>query len=235
MRESLFHFKKFSCHHGLGSIKIGVDAVLIGAWADVNDVGHALDVGTGCGVIALMLAQRNDTALIEAIDIDADAIRQAEQNFAASPWSERLKASLERYNDITIRQYDLIISNPPYFDSGITHPETSRLVARHQSELSPWELLRHGVELLADNGRIALIIPADQMEELIEAATEIGLNLWRCTRVKGHANAPIKRALLEFGKIPTATPEETMLTLETAPGQPTMEYRRLCKDFYLKF
>ncbi|MGM9816584.1 MAG: tRNA1(Val) (adenine(37)-N6)-methyltransferase [Lepagella sp.] len=235
MRESLFHFKKFSCHHGLGSIKIGVDAVLIGAWANVSHVEHALDVGTGCGVIALMLAQRNDTALIDAIDIDADAIGQANQNFKESPWSDRLKASLERYNDILLKQYDLIISNPPYFDSGITHPDSSRLVARHQSELSPWELLRHGVELLADNGRIALIIPADQMGELVEAAKEIGLNLWRCTRVKGHADAPIKRALLEFGKSPTATPEETLLTLETAPGQPTEEYRRLCKDFYLKF
>ena len=113
MRESLFHFKKFSCHHGLGSIKIGVDAVLIGAWADVSHVVHALDVGTGCGVIALMLAQRNDTALIDAIDIDADAIGQANQNFKESPWSDRLKASLERYNDILLKQYDLIISHPP--------------------------------------------------------------------------------------------------------------------------
>ncbi|MGN0237620.1 MAG: tRNA1(Val) (adenine(37)-N6)-methyltransferase [Lepagella sp.] len=235
MRDSLFHFKKFSCHHGLGSIKIGVDAVLIGAWADVSDVEHALDVGTGCGVIALMLAQRNETALIDAIDIDADAIGQAIKNFKESPWSDRLKASLERYNDILLKHHDLIISNPPYFDSGITHPDSSRLVARHQSELSPRELLRHGVDLLSDHGRIALIIPADQADDLVNDAKRIGLCLRRVTLVRGHIDAPIKRALLEFCNYPVVTPLENILTLETAPGQPTDQYRQLCKDFYLKF
>lgn len=216
-------------------MKIGVDAVLLGAWADVSGSRRILDAGTGCGVIAMMCAQRNADALVEAIDIDAASVEEANANFSLSPWPERLKARLEDFSAISRCDYDLIVSNPPYFNSGITDPDTPRLVARHQGTLSPAELIKRGSLHLAQSGRLAMIVPADQHRELVDVARRAGLFTRRSCLVRGHAGAPAKRILLEFSRLPVAAPEERELILETAPNVPTEEYRTLCKDFYLKF
>ncbi|MDE6393604.1 MAG: methyltransferase [Muribaculaceae bacterium] len=237
MRKSVFRFKLFECSHARASMKIGVDAVLIGAWADTDCARRILDVGTGCGVIALMCAQRNAVANVTAIDIDADSVDEARDNFMASPWSSRLDARLEDFNGISEQKFDLIVSNPPYFDSGVYSPDSPRLVARHQNDLSPASLLRKGSCMLSSDGKIAIIVPSSRFEELCGVAASVGLRLTRAQFVRGHEAAPVKRVLMEFSRsgIAVSAASIPVLTLETHPGQPTEAHRRLCKDFYLKF
>lgn len=241
-RKTVFRFKKFECSHSRSSMKIGVDAVLIGAWADVRGVKSILDVGTGCGVIALMCAQRNPSAIIEAIDIDPCSIEEAAENFEASPWSERLSARLSDFNDLKHESYDLIISNPPYFNAGIDSPDSRRLVARHEDSLSPSRLLSKGAELISESGRIAMVIPAERLETVMSEASKASLFIRRLCRVKGHENAPIKRILVEFSKEKSVAGEghcscvnPELLVLEEAPGVPTQDHRLLCQPFYLYF
>ncbi|MDE6006378.1 MAG: methyltransferase [Muribaculaceae bacterium] len=251
-RNSVFRFKQFECSHSKSSMKIGVDAVLIGAWAGIKGVRTILDVGTGCGIIALMCAQRNADAQIEAIDIDADSIAEAIENFNASPWRERLNARVVDFNSYAHQKFDLIISNPPYFKSGIDAPLSPRLKARHEDTLSPAVLLTKGAELLTDAGRIAMVLPADRLEAASSAARSAGLSVMRLCKVKGHMDAPVKRVLVEFARVKkpngtvdhkeTSCPEETLapvdpefLILEESPGVPTSAHRTLCADFYLYY
>lgn len=237
MRETKFRFKHFDCEHGRSSMKIGVDAVLLGAWADMTGKS-ILDVGTGCGVIALMCAQRNSDARIKAIDIDPESIKEAERNFQRSPWSSRLCSYQLSYESVVNESFDLIISNPPYFNSGIEHPDSSRLIARHQSVLNPAFLLIHGSDLLNERGRISLIVPYGQKEELLKTAQLAGLTLRRACKVKGHFNAPFKRIMMEFYKGEIQHNFDLQieeLYLEDPIGTPSYQYRALCKDFYLKF
>lgn len=235
MRNAEFRFKKFSCFHGKSAMKIGVDAVLIGAWTDVTGCNSILDVGTGCGVISLMCAQRNNTANIVGIDIDENSIDEAMTNFERSPWADRLSASLVSFNEVEISNLDLIISNPPYFDSGVSEGLSSRLKARHQAELSPKILIDKGKSLLSDTGRIAMVVPAEQYDELVSFAENVNMKLKRVCYVKGHPNAPIKRVLLEFTKSAVDVTLVEHLTLESSVNFPTDQHRALCKDFYLKF
>lgn len=242
MRKSVFRFKKFECVHGSGSMKIGVDAVLTGAWADIGNASNILDVGTGCGVIALMCAQRNSGAKIHAIDIDEASVAEARYNFEHSPWSERLSLEMVPFGEpgecgeYGTLKYDLIVSNPPYFDSGIVNPDSARLKARHQDELSPEVLIVKGCGMLSPKGRIAMIVPFGQEIHLRDVAEGIGLSLSRMCYVKGHPEAPVKRVLLEFMDSDAVDGLQiSNLTLELSPGMPSDEHRLLCKDFYLKF
>ena len=237
MRKSFFRFKKFACSHGAGSMKIGVDAVLIGAWADVSGARRIIDVGTGCGVIALMCAQRNQASDILAIDVDDSSVMEARENFSRSPWSGGLEARREDFNHISLKDVDLIISNHPYFNSGISSPDTPRLMARHQSDLSPHVLLTKGKDMLSEKGRISMIIPAERMEEVLDTAHSSCLHMVRALYVKGHPKAPVKRILMEFGNSEEDIEIEDIpvMVLETADGQPTPGHHQLCKDFYLKF
>ncbi len=264
MSKDVFRFKHFECRHSRSSMKIGVDAVLVGAWADVSCARTILDVGCGCGVIAMMCAQRAAVANICAIDIDRSSVVEAEANFAASPWSSRLHARcvdfnyLDKYNMPDIlhaADVDLIISNPPYFDDGIRNPSSSRLVARHQAGLNPYILIERADELLSKSGLVAMVVPDSQFLDLVRCAFDNRLALRRACRVKGHPGAPVKRVLLEFcredvyadsnnkyvlgancaRKIDDLHESLPLLTLESAPGTPTDEHRKLCADFYLKF
>ncbi|MDE7181018.1 MAG: methyltransferase [Muribaculaceae bacterium] len=237
-RKSIFRFKQFECRHQASSMKIGVDAVLVGAWARVEECRRILDVGTGCGVIALMCAQRNPEAIIDAIDIDAPSVAEAYENFRNSPWAARLNALNVSFENLSANSYDLIISNPPFFNSGVENPDSPRLKARHEAELSPANLLSKGKDMLTDRGRIAMILPHDRGEEIIAEARNFNLSLLRLCEIKGHEKAPFKRLLLEFGSYDNRTSnkrEETQLILELSAGQPTEEYRELCKQFYLYF
>lgn len=252
-KEVVFRFKKFNMSHGLSSMRIGVDAVLLGAWCDVRDVGSVLDVGTGCGVIALMIAQRLPYGEIEGIDIDLPSVEEASKNFNSSPWKNRCHVShtdfltyVKTYKDYRTEKYkngiDLIISNPPYFDSGVTTYTNSRILARHQcADLSPLLLLREGVRVLSHKGRIAIIVPTDVGKSLEDKAESYGLTMIRRCYVRGHEKAPYKRVLMEFGQYENYQNEEmphsntTFLTLEERAGVPTEDYKKLCKEFYLKF
>lgn len=235
-KKGIFQFKQFSCHHYRSAMRIGVDGVLTGAWCDVTG-NRILDVGTGCGLIALMCAQRNHDALIDAVEIDEASVAEARGNFRESPWSDRLnvmQCSFMDYNPDV--RYDLIVSNPPYFNSGVDADESSRMRARHEGELSPALILQHGRDLLTPTGRIAMIVPYLRAGEIIEEAGNVPMALRRRTDVKGNPTAPHKRTLLEFSVADaSAGPQCDRLILEESIGVPTAAHRALCHDFYLKF
>lgn len=240
----MFRFKHFSVSHSRSSMKVGVDGVLIGCWADAVGASRILDVGTGCGVIALIMAQRCPAASIVGIDIDAPSVEEAEENAARSPWSERVEIIKASFPDdfvsggLQCQRFDLIVSNPPYFNSGVTSATTPRELARHQGVLSPSSLLSGGRQILNEGGGVAMVVPAEIADGAEADAVKLGYTLSRKCLVRGHGNAPWKRVLLQWRLADgrnQSSPEEERLTLEVSPGVPTDEYRRLCKDFYLKF
>lgn len=238
MKERLFRFKQFAVRHRDSAMKVGVDAVLVGSWADVNGVHAALDVGTGCGVIALAVAQRAPQAFVSAVEIDEPSAKEAGENFAASPWSGRLRVVCADFRVMlgANERYDLIVSNPPFFDSGVDSVLSSRMAARHVGCLSPAELLRSGADHLTDSGRIALICTAAQKDVIALAAAGCGLHLRRMTMVRGAADKPTKRVLAEYCRdAPDAPVVVGELVIEAAPGIYTEQYRRLTADFYLDF
>ncbi len=246
-----FRFKRFEVQHAQSAHKVGVDGVLVGLLAPVpssTEYLRILDVGCGCGIISLILAQRLvDLGLdfyVTALDIDSASVFEAERNFLNSDWASHLCSVRWSFDGVPAgAKLDLVVSNPPYFDAGVTNPETRREVARHNGELSPETLIDRSPEILRENGRLAMIVPADRCEELIERARSKNLSLTRRIDVRGHASAPIKRAVLDFtlcsdkaqAESAVHTAEHSLLTLETAPGVPTEEYRQLGKDFYLYF
>ena len=239
-----FKFKHFAVNHDHSSMKVGVDGVLIGCWAEASDPMAILDVGTGCGLIALIMAQRYPEAKIMGVDVDKDSVEEAIGNVSASPWNDRVKIKEASFSEDfcqTLRHadvmFDLIVSNPPYFNAGVTNATTPREVARHQGELSPAVILRLSRMIISQGGSVAMVAPCDETEELEEYALSLGYALKRKCLVRGHKKAPWKRVLLQWqyvGKRVVA-PEISSLTLETSPGIPTDEYRTLCKGFYLKF
>lgn len=234
MEKGVFRFKQFSCQHYGSSMRIGVDAVLLGAWAQVEG-RRILDVGTGCGVIALMCAQRNSEALIDAVETDMPSVSEAQANFKASPWYERLNIVHENYlSFIPAYYYDNIVSNPPYFSSGVDATTSVRMHARHEGDLSPITLLSHARNLLVPGGRVSMVVPYLRVNEIVMAAETTGFYSSRRLDVRGNVSAPFKRTLVEFRQFETPCVTES-LTLETAPNVPTEEYRRLCGEFYLNF
>lgn len=241
----IFKFKQFEVSHCQSSMRIGVDGVLLGAWCSGHAGMRAVDVGTGCGVIALMLAQRFSNAKIEAIDIDDDSVIEACRNFNLSPWPRQLHGELKAFDGF-IRdcrangfKYDLVVSNPPFFDSGVKNLCTPREKARHQSDLSPSVLLKHAPDVLSPAGRLSLIVPEDVATQLISQSEQMhNIILARRCSVRGLPNKRIKRLMLEFA-LPNQNTIQNVrcesLILEASPGQPTDDYRALCKDFYLRF
>ncbi len=237
-RERLFKFKQFQVSHSRSAMKVGTDAVLLGAWCYTHGANRVLDVGTGCGVIALMVAQRNASAQIEAIDIAPSAIEEASQNFQSSPWSDRLSARLVDFRKFveedSDRKFDLIVSNPPYFSNGELPNGEDRVMARHSIELTFHSLLSGAASLLAPEGRLAIVTPADCQEEVNSCAAFAGLHLVRMLRVVPTEGADVKRLLWEF-KLSSQPLQEQSLVIEKGPLDYTDEYRNLCRDFYLKF
>lgn len=187
-------------------MKIGVDAVILGAWADISGAASILDVGCGCGVIAMMCAQRNLNARVYAIDIDKDSVEECGENFGSSPWNNRLQVALIDFNTLGNAsevekfpsKFDYLISNPPYFDSGVDNPDSVRLRARHQDAFSPSVLVEKGRDLLNPDGRIGLVVPIEQREDLINSASAEGLYLRRELQMSGREGRAPKRAFLEF-------------------------------------
>lgn len=224
-------------------MKVGIDGVLIGCWTDVEGARRILDVGTGCGLIALIMAQRCQEAEIIGIDIDEPSCKEALENAENSPWNDRLQIINGNFPDTLPIEYsksfDLIVSNPPYFDSGVSNAVTPRERARHQGSLSPFSLLASSVSLLKPLGMVAMVVPSEFSASLEEDADQMGYILKRKCFVRGHAVAPYKRVLIQWIlKNDNLNPVEIKiehLTLESERGLPTDEYRQICKDFYLKF
>lgn len=233
MRHDTFHFKQFSVENYKSPMPITSDSVLIGAWCRVATAQRVLDVGTGTGVIALMIAQRNPDCLIDAIDIDHNSIGEANHNFQASPWSNRLRAMHCDFND-WVGQYDLIVSNPPFFTHGIHSPKQSRADARHTDSLTFEQLIAHSRAILTPNGRLVFITPHDARKAVIETAVFNSMNISRmCSVVSSEGKSPV-RIMWEFSKAIIPQANET-LTMRNAAGAYTDEYCKLCRDFYLDF
>ena len=216
------------------AMKVGTDGVLLGAWCPVEGAQRALDVGTRCGVIALMVAQRNSEAHIDGIDIDPGAIEEATLNFAASPWSERLTAMMADFNHMTSTDsYDLIVSNPPYFTDSLLPPDAARTLARHTGSLSYRQLIEGAAQRLTDSGMLALISPTDAEGIIIEAAAFASLPVKRITRVIPVEGGAAKRALWLLSRRDMAYHEDILIIAHN-DGTFTSDYIALTKDFYLK-
>lgn len=218
-------------------MKIGTDGVLLGAWASIQHQPETiLDIGTGTGILALMLAQRSTAHTIEALEIDDDAFEQAAENFENSPWADRLfcyHAGFIEFVEEIDEQYDLIISNPPFYVENYKTDNSKRDLARFTDAL-PFEHLLYGTaKLLSKNGKAAFIIPYTEENNFIAIAAKVKLYPNTIVRVKGAPNSNLKRSLLEFSFQQTPI-TSTELIIETSRHQYTDAYTSLTKNFYLK-
>lgn len=234
MSNTYFQFKQFRVEQEKCAMKVGTDGVLLGAWADVSAASRILDIGAGTGLIALMLAQRQPNASVTAIEIDEAASSQANENFQASPWSERmtcLPISLQEFLKKQDQRFDLIVSNPPYFVNSLKNPDKQRSQARHTDSLS-FEELMQAATLLTENGRFAVVLPAQSEAEIFAAAQKNNLHCTHKTEVLPKSNAAPKRILLEFQKEAT-TFRQDQLTIEMDRHVYTPEFKKMTEDFYL--
>lgn len=238
MSAKPFKFKQFTVSQDKCAMKIGTDAVLLGAWTQLNSPYSVLDIGAGTGIIALQIAQRSDAETIDALEIEAAAFEQAVENFETSDWSDRLfcyHASLQDFVDEIEEKYDLIVSNPPFYTS--TYKEGSiegqRAMARHSESLPYNVLLDSTSKLLSKEGSCAFIIPHEEEENFIKIASENKLFPFRITHVRGTENSQIKRSLLQFSFVEKEI-EIDELIVEISRHVYTQEYIKLTQDFYLK-
>lgn len=239
MSNKFFQFKQFTVYQGLCAMKVGTDGVLLGSWCQVSGKQRVLDIGTGTGLIALMIAQRNSEAVIDAIELDQDAFRQAEENFRESPWSHRLTPIFGSFTDYETGgspKYDLLVSNPPYFENSLKADCAKRSQARHTDTLPFEALLDKASDLLSDGGVLALVYPSDADERICGLAGPRGFTCIRKTFVRGNSGAPVKRVLVEFeyNSRGGAAFLENELIVEVERHRYTNDYIELTKDFYLK-
>ena len=218
-------------------MKIGTDGVLLGAWAPLDHNPFSiLDIGSGTGLLSLMLAQRSHAELIEAIEIDGEAYEQCINNFENSPWNNRLfcyHASLLEFVEEVEDKYDLIVCNPPFYSENYKTQNEARDLARFNDAM-PFDHLIYAVNnLLSRNGVFSTIIPFKKEEDFIELAKEANLNLVKSTQVKGNENSEIKRSLLAFSFNKTDSKSSTLI-IEKGRHQYTESYKDLTKEFYLK-
>ena len=236
MGGNQFRFKQFTILQDRCAMKVGTDGTLLGAWVDISGAEKILDIGTGTGLIALMLAQRS-LAEIDAVEIDTDSSIQARENIELSPWSDRIKVknySIQKYADICQKRYDLIVSNPPFFENASKAAKKARTVARHTDFLSQADLLQAAVQLLSETGIFAVIYPVEQAENFQTKAEYFGLFCQRKLYVKPMAEIPTKRILMELSKNQLPYQENTLI-IEVKQYVYTAEFITLIKDFYLKY
>jgi tRNA1Val (adenine37-N6)-methyltransferase len=236
---SKFQFKQFSIQQDRCAMKVGTDGVLLGAWAPIDHEPYSvLDIGAGTGLIALMLAQRSQAEQIDAIEIDENAFEQCVDNFENSSWNDRLfcfHASLDDFmDDLEDEEYDLIVSNPPFYSEDYKTENESRDLARFQDALPFEDLVEAASVLLSETGVLAVIVPHKEEARLIALAKECDLFPLKITRVKGTPTAEIKRSLVAFSFAETHELPIDELIIETTRHQYTDDYIALTKDFYLK-
>lgn len=238
MPSTSFAFKQFVINQDKCAMKVGTDAVLLGAWVFPNGSKQILDIGTGTGVVALMLAQKTD-AHIDAIDIDENAFLQATQNVSESKFVNQVSvthSSLQEYSKSTSKKYNLIVTNPPYFEQSLKSSDEQRSFARH-ADVLPFEELIEGVTKLLDpKGKFCLILPTLEAEKFRAMAQKKGLFLSKLLRIKSKVNKDTdKRHLMQFEFTPTEFSEQTIAIEYEERHQYTDEYKELTKDYYLNF
>jgi len=237
-RNNYFQFKQFRIVQERSAMKVGMDGVLLGAWVDVSKAERILDIGTGTGLIALMMAQKSSDALIDAIEVDLEAFQEACLNIKQSNWSERIHPELCSFQEFSVRtscKYDLIVSNPPFFTNGIKAPLENRAQARHADALPLDVLISGATGLLGRNGKIALVLPVESLPEVEKLAVSNNLYVSRLCQVKPNPQKPEFRVLVELTNNECETLEETLMIEFEKHHDYTPEYKKLTKDFYLKF
>jgi tRNA1Val (adenine37-N6)-methyltransferase len=234
-RNSIFYFKQFSIDHSGATMKVGTDAVLVSAWANVDGAKHILDIGTGSGVIALMLAQRTDQSVkIDAVEIELQNAEQAQINVQNSPWPNKVNVhttSVQEFSSSVL--YHCIISNPPFFSNSFQPPDSGRSTARHTNSLPFSDLLDSVKKLLRDDGSFSIIVPYTEGQTLIALAITSGLRLTRQCIFRGRPDKPAERLLLEFKKVFRECVMTTLNMYDDGNSLST-EYIELTKPFYLK-
>lgn len=230
-----FSFKRFTIRNDKAALKVGTDAVLLGAAMTLRPEDKTLlDIGTGTGVIALMVAQRleNTSSRILSIDIDQPSAEEAAENFADSPWASALTAIHTSLADFRPdRKFDCIFSNPPFYDNSLTNPDAREATARHTESLSYREIFAFSAEWLQPDGHLSLILPADQEVAIIRTAASFGLYPFRIVRVRTTIRKPVRRIILEFSRTREKASDES-LTLQDGSAR-SAQYAELTREFYL--
>lgn len=225
-----FHFQNFTLQQSPTVFRVGTDGVLLGALCKVETAKNILEVGTGSGLISLMIAQRNSQAEILALDINSSAAKLAGENFKNAPYSLRLKAENVDFKNLeTSEKFDLIVSNPPYFEE---NKSAKDVTARQQTELSFRNLIEKSAELLAENGVFSVIIPFSEGNSFEKICKKNGFFLSRKIRILGRKNTVPKRWILEFG-FSSKTIQEIDFTIEESPRKYSVEYLELTKEFHV--
>lgn len=231
MSNNYFRFKQFTVHHELCAMKVGTDGVLLGALADGGS--RILDIGTGTGLVALMMAQRFPSAHITGIDIDDGAVIQAQKNVELSPFADRIVIKKVDFNVFPIHdKYDCITCNPPFFEDGASCPDQQRSIARHASALPFSTLMSNAAALLTDNGVMTIIIPTDLLGRIEEECAFASLYIYKRLFIRTVERKAPKRVILSIAK---HQPAETFVTTQCLMhnGARSEWYTKICKDFYL--
>lgn len=233
----MFKFKQFAVNQDRCAMKIGTDAVLLGAWCPIDNNPKAiLDIGAGTGILALMLAQRTNADQIDALEIDEEAYEQCVENFEGSPWADKLfcyHAGLDEFVDEPEDEYDLIISNPPFYSEDFKTSDEQRDLARFQDAMPFEDLIEAADLLLSENGTFAVVIPYKEEDRFIELCAEYELYPVKATRVKGSHKTPIVRSLLAFKRFELSVLTADELVVEINRHEYTDDYINLTQDFYL--
>lgn len=235
MKKQAFHFKQFSVAQDKTAMKVGTDGVLLGAITQCPEKSRVLDVGTGTGLVALMLAQRFPDATIDAIDAEKGAAEQATGNFVVSPWGGRLKAFHAKIPEFSAGKYDVIVSNPPFYRYALEANGTARKQSR-QSEAMPFETLAaYAGAFLSEKGRLWLIYPAAERDFLVRTAENNGLYAVFQAFIRPTVLKPAHRVVMAFGR-KKVCPETQVMSIEVLQRHDySWQYKKLCEGFYLKF
>lgn len=232
-----FQFKQFNIQDENSAMKVGTDAVVLGSFINPKNTSCILDIGTGSGIIALMMAQKS-SAIIDAIDIDFGSIQDANFNFENSAWGNQLNAiqtSLSGFVKQSNDKYDLIVSNPPFFNNSLKSPSERKNLSKHTSTLSHKNLMKGVKNLIATDGIFTVIIPFDQMRSFLNIAF---IEHFFCSRklvIYPTPNKPANRVILELSSIKVNNPKEESLTIRDISSNFTEQYKSLTQDFYLNF
>ncbi|MCI5080573.1 MAG: methyltransferase [Saprospiraceae bacterium] len=232
-----FKFKQFEINQDKCTMKIGTDGVLLGAWVNVTGAKKILDVGTGSGVIGIMLGQRNTDAMIHGVEIDGDSYEQTKENMGACPWADRLEAfnmPIQDFAKVSREKYDLIVSNPPFFSGGTFSTNENRSMVRHTVKLPHGDLLAAVRSLLSEEGRFAVILPLIEGLRFQEISESYHLYCQRITEVQPKADKPVERLLMEFGREQQEVVKDKLVIQHDGRNEWTDSYIELTKDFYLK-
>ena len=235
-RNNYFQFKQFRIHQEKSAMKVNTDGVLLGAWVNLEDAKTVLDIGTGTGLISLMIAQRSE-AIITGIEIEKNAADEAFLNVQNSTWSNRVSiqhCSFQDFAATSQNKFDVIVSNPPFFSKGVKNTNPNLSMARHNHLLPFEDIIDGSKKLLSEAGRLSLILPSDSVNQFVEKARWENLFLNRLTEVKPFPDKETNRCLMEFGKVQLVVQKTHMSVFDHSRTDYSVEFKTLAHDFYLK-